>query len=40
MDGDITGVIKITKGDKSRGDMPSALAGAAKKLSATYEFRS
>ena len=29
---------KVTKGDKSRGDVPAAMAGAAKKLSATYEF--
>jgi len=29
---------KVTKGDKSRGDIPSAMNGAAKKLSATYQF--
>jgi CO/xanthine dehydrogenase Mo-binding subunit len=29
---------RVTKSDKSRGEMPPAMAGAAKKLSATYEF--
>ena len=29
---------KVTKSDKSRGDIAPALAGAAKKLSATYEM--
>ena len=28
----------VTKSDKARGDVAPALAGAAKKLSATYEF--
>ena len=28
----------VTKSDKTRGDVAPALAGAAKKLSATYEF--
>jgi nicotinate dehydrogenase subunit B len=28
----------VAKSDKTRGDVPSAMAGAAKKLSATYEF--
>jgi nicotinate dehydrogenase subunit B len=28
----------VAKSDKSRGEVPSAMAGAAKKLSATYEF--
>jgi len=29
---------RVTKSDKSRGDMPPAMADAARKLSATYEF--
>jgi CO/xanthine dehydrogenase Mo-binding subunit len=29
---------RVTKSDKTRGDVASAMAGAAKKLSATYEF--
>ncbi|HTW65943.1 MAG TPA: molybdopterin cofactor-binding domain-containing protein [Bryobacteraceae bacterium] len=29
---------KVTTSDKTRGDVPSAMAGAAKKLTATYEF--
>ncbi len=29
---------KVTTSDKTRGDVPRALAGAAKKLSATYEL--
>jgi CO/xanthine dehydrogenase Mo-binding subunit len=29
---------RVTKSDKTRGDVPRAMAGAAKKLSATYEF--
>jgi CO/xanthine dehydrogenase Mo-binding subunit len=29
---------RVTKSDKTRGDVPAAMAGAAKKLSATYEF--
>ncbi|HEX5227112.1 MAG TPA: molybdopterin cofactor-binding domain-containing protein [Bryobacteraceae bacterium] len=29
---------KVTKSDKSRGDAPQAIGGAAKKLKATYEF--
>ena len=28
----------VAKSDKTRADVPSAMAGAAKKLSATYEF--
>ncbi len=29
---------RVTKSDKSRGDVPAAIAGASKKLSATYEM--
>ena len=29
---------RVAKSDKTRGDVPSAMAGAAKKVSATYEF--
>ncbi len=29
---------RVTKSDKTRGDVPATVAGAAKKLSATYEF--
>jgi len=29
---------RVTKSDKSRGDVAPAIAGAAKKLKATYEF--
>jgi nicotinate dehydrogenase subunit B len=29
---------RVSKSDKSKGDVPSAMAAASKKLSATYEF--
>ncbi len=29
---------RVTKSDKTRGEVPRAMAGSAKKLSATYEF--